>query len=184
MYHYLIAVVVLLGDPDEAPRFQPTPEEFPAIAAAVNQLALDLEIEDPREAKYLLAKPEDWNSEINILCRRYQYLKDAPPLSDFERLPTRETAMALKIFNREVKAYWLPFTAIPGDKGRAARDVVDEIDRCWVLWDAISDAGCIYYYVQVRREYMAKLRHLIGPDNYNAGRWPDHVPMWLFEERE
>ncbi len=59
--------------------------------------------------------------------------------------------------------------------------VLDETKRLYRVWDAVRDSKCEFYYVTVRRQALRKLRDLVGPEAYEAGDLPPHVPVWRFQ---
>ena len=82
-----------------------TPEVFSAVHATLQSVAIEWEILDPREIRYVLTRPEDFASDLKLLRRRYQDLKDAPPLVDCQRFPDRSTISDLLAFNRAYRQY-------------------------------------------------------------------------------
>ena len=59
-----------------------------------------------------------------------------------------------------------------------------ETDRLYLVWDAVRDARCDFYYVTVRRQALKKLRDLVGDEAYATGELPPNVPTWRFREAE
>ena len=60
------------------------------------------------------------------------------------------------------------------------REMLQEVDRLYNIWDTVRDARCDYYYVTVRRQALKKLRETVGDDAYYSGALPPHVPIWRF----
>src|SRR5262245_8018610 len=71
-----------------------------AVRPALQKLAVRLEILDPREVRYVLARPEDLPSDLKLLQRRFHDLHAAPPLGDCLRFPDRSLVNDLLTFNR------------------------------------------------------------------------------------
>src|SRR5947209_19765408 len=88
----------LLTTPPEGPDPPPDPQDWPALQQAIQSLAVEWEILDPREARYVMARPEDWENDIALLRRRYQELKDAPRLCEAQRFPDKTTVSDLLAF--------------------------------------------------------------------------------------
>lgn len=55
------------------------------------------------------------------------------------------------------------------------REVLQETERLYLVWDTARDAWCEQFYSNVRRQSLKKLRDLIGAEGYYAGRIPAHV---------
>jgi hypothetical protein len=178
---YLIAFTLLTAPPD-APGPSIDSTSFARVRPALQTFALHWEILDPREVRYVLIRPEDYVSDLNLLRRRYRDLWDAPQLDDCNRFPRRETVNELLSFNRAYRqhigvrqpvelAHWWEFRA-----------ALQETDHLFQVWDTVRDARCEYYYVTVRRQALKKLRELLGDDAYFRGELPPPVPLWRFQE--
>lgn len=50
------------------------------------------------------------------------------------------------------------------------------------MWDALDDANCEWRPEWQRRLSLARVRDLIGEDDYAAGILPPAVPVWWFRE--
>src|SRR5437660_11404801 len=68
-------------------------------------LAVRWEILDPREVKYILARPEDFASDLNLLRRRFHDLAHAPAVADSGRFPDRAAVNDLLAFNRAYRQH-------------------------------------------------------------------------------
>src|SRR5262245_53923283 len=95
---YLLAVALLtatVDGPDPAP-----PEAYTELSSTLQTLAIQWEILDPREVRYVLTRAEDFPSDLKLLRRRYHELIGAPPLSDGQRFPDRSSIRDMLPFNR------------------------------------------------------------------------------------
>ncbi|MER3416251.1 MAG: hypothetical protein C4297_08595 [Gemmataceae bacterium] len=154
---------------------------FPVLRFVLTSLALDWEILDPRETRYILARPEDLASDLKLLRDRYQDLKDAPPLVDCLRFPDRSTINELLVHNR---AYRNSTEARQPIELTHRADILSaqrEADLLYQIWDTARDARCEYYYITVRRQALKRLRELIGQEAYLKGELPPHVPLWRYQ---
>lgn len=156
-------------------------DQFPTLRYALIATALDMEILDPRETRYVLARPGDMFSDIQMLRQRYQELCDAPPLSDNYRFPNRLVVNEMLVFNRAYKKYLEERRPLEQVNLGLLRTVMLETDLLYQVWDEVRDARCEYYYVTVRRQALKRLRELVGEDDYFRGRLPPYVPLWRFE---
>jgi len=179
----LLAAALLSGTaPAELSEQSSLREQFPTLRLALTSLALEWEILDPRETRYVLAREEDLYNDLRMLQRRYQELADAPWLSDASRFPDRAVINELLAFNRAYRNYVESRQPMETVQGSQLRVVQREIEYLYQVWDTVRDARCDYYYVTVRRQALKKLRELIGEEAYYRGELPPHVPLWRFQE--
>ena len=176
---YLLAAALLASPADKD--VAAGPELFGTVGPAVQRLALQWEILDPREVRYVLTRPEDFQADLKLLQRRYHELANAPPVSDCLRFPDRAVVSELLAFNRAYRQQMDTRQAVELVHWWEFREAVQEADRLYQIWDNVRDARCDYYYVTVRRHALKKLRDTIGPEAYYAGTLPPHVPVWRFQ---
>jgi hypothetical protein len=176
----LLAVLLLAFSPgDSLPH--PTPETFAQIAPPLRKFCLDNELLDPRETRYVLARPEEFATDLLLLGRRYRDLIDAPPASDAARFPGRETIDDALAFNRHYREHLAAVVAVDLARGEELQEAIRETDRLYRLYDAMRDARTEYYYIPVRRAALKTIRDTIGPDAYYTGNLPPYAPIWLFQ---
>jgi hypothetical protein len=178
----LILATILLTTPPGVPESPPPESRWPAVRDAIHQLAVRWEILDPRETRYVLARSEDFNTDLNMLRRRYQDLADAPHVGDSYRFPNRGAVNELVRFNRAFRKHLDQRQQLEADRVDTLRAVMWETDRLYQVWDSVRDARCEFYYVTVRRNALKKLRDLIGEEAYRKGQLPPNVPTWRFNE--
>jgi hypothetical protein len=181
MLNYLVALALLTSPPDSLDP-PDTPELSAALRPALQALAIQFEILDPREVRYVLTRPEDFVSDVRLLRRRYQDLIDAPPLCDCQRFPDRATINDLLAFNRAYRQRVDSRQAMELVHWWELREAVQEADRLYQVWDTLRDARCDYYYITVRRQALKRLRELIGEEAYYSGNLPPYVPIWRFQQ--
>ncbi len=180
-FEWLLAAFLLQGpDLSTYSDQDATAKWFPLMNKALQQVALNWEILDQRELRYVLVRQDEFLVDLRMLQRRQRDLYDAPPIRDAQRLPDRSTVNELLIFNRAYRQHLdacLPL--YPGCAGlKAARE---EVEQLYQIWDAVRDARCEYYYVHIRRQALKKLRDILGNDDYQQSNLPPHVPVWRFE---
>jgi len=178
-FDYLIAAVLLAAPADKD--MTVGPELFGIVGPAVQKLAVQWEILDPREVRYVMARPEDFSADLKLLQRRYHDLANAPPVGDCSRFPDRSIVNDMLAFNRSYRQHMDARQAVELVHWWEYREAVQETDRLYQIWDNVRDARCDYYYVTVRRHALQKLREAIGPEAYYAGCLPPHVPVWRFQ---
>jgi hypothetical protein len=157
-------------------------EQWPAVQQAIHHLAVEWEILDKNETRFILAAPADFGKDINIVRRRYHEMRDTPPVADSERFPDRQTVAEMIRFNRAYRKTLEARQHLETDRAEEIQRVIKETDRLYHIWDAVRDARCDYYYVTVRRQALKKLRDLLGEEAYTAGALPPNVPTWRFAE--
>jgi hypothetical protein len=180
-YQYLLAAALLTQSADR-PGPELGPDAFFALRLPLMALATDWEILDPREVRYVLARPEDFTSDLNLLRRRCHDLATAPRIVDANRLPERALVNELLSFNRTYRQHIAMSQPAASARGEETRCALQETDRLYNIWDTVRDARCEYYYVTVRRQALKRLRELIGDEAYDDGMLPPHVPLWRFQE--
>jgi hypothetical protein len=154
---------------------------YPTVRGPLQALAVRWEILDPRELKYVLARPEDFASDLSLLRHRYRLYADAPPVADCCRFPDRAVVNDLLSFNRAYRQYIDVRQPVELLHGGELRNALQETDRLYQIWDAVRDARCEYYYVTVRRNALKQLRELIGEESYYNAALPPCVPLWRFQ---
>lgn len=180
-FTHLLAVV-LLTSPPEKPLPVVSPEAAARLQPVMQQLAVRWEILDPREVKYVLMRPEHFASDLDMLRRRYHELAGAPFVCDSLRFPDRAAVTDMLSFNRAYRQHLDVRQPLELPNWSEMRDVLQETDRLYQIWDTVRDARCEYYYITVRRQALKKLEEMVGPEAYLSGRLPPHVPLWRFQQ--
>ena len=178
----LIIAAMLLTIPPGVPATCPPEADFPALRDAIHQVAVRWEILDERESRYVLTRPADFCTDLNMLRRRYRDLDGAPLVADSARFPERHYLNEQVKFNRVFRRHVDERRQLEVDRAESLRDVVMETDRLYQIWDSVRDARCDFYYVTVRRQALKKLRDMIGEDAYESAKLPANVPTWRFNE--
>jgi hypothetical protein len=176
----LFLATVLLSAPVGAPEPAPPAERWEAVQAAVHQVAVQWELLDPRETRYVLTRAEDFQADLDFLRQRRADLEDAPKLADAARLPDKRLMADALQFNRAFRKNLDARIVWEADRAASLAEVVRETDRLYRMWDAIREAGSDCHYVTYRRLALKKLRDGIGADAYHAGEMPPCVPEWRF----
>ena len=114
------------------------------------------------------------------LARVRAELAEAPKVIDSHRLPDRQVINEAIRFNRsfrkqlEIRIAWEP------DRASLIREVINENERLYRMWDAMRDARSDLHYVTTRRQALLRLRDLLGPEAYEKVEIPPYVPDWRF----
>ena len=178
----ILLAAMLLTAPPGTPETVPPPDRWPAIQAAVHDVAISWEILDKAELKYLFAEPKDFKIDLEILRHRYVELADAPRAAEAYRFPDRRISAEMIQFNRTYRASLATRQSAEADRIDDLSEAAKETDRLYYVWDAVRDARCDYYHVTVRRQALKKLKTLLGDEAYAAGALPPNVPTWRFAE--
>jgi hypothetical protein len=183
MSETLLAAMLLLTPPG-TPEAEPPAERWPAIREAVQTLALQWEVLDKAELKYIFAEHRDFAIDLDILRRRVVELADAPRAAEAFRFPDRRVSAELIQFNRGYRANLARRQAIEADRSEDLSEAIKETDRLYHIWDAVRDARCDYYHITVRRQALKRLKSMLGDEDYLTANLPPNVPTWRFAERE
>lgn len=175
----LILATALLVAPPGSPEPVPAKDRWPAVRSALVKTALDMEIMDEREQRYMLARVEDFDGDLNLLRRRYVDLADAPRLQDIVFLPNNDVLSngikANREFNKtlEQRALW------EQDRASLISVVIKENNQLYRVWDKARDSHCGFYYVTIRRAAMKQLKEMVGDDVfYGREDFPPYLPEW------
>ena len=178
-FDYVLAVAVLVAGPRCGSVAEAVTEHV-CLGQSLGNVALSWELIDPREEGLLFARVSDFPCDIELVRRRYAELIDAPPVCDAYRLPTKDTAGELLVFNRTYYATLKQRRDLLGDNVGAVVPAMAETDRLYRIWDLVRDAGSDCYYVSVRRQALLALRQAIGVEDFANANLPPHVPVWRF----
>lgn len=149
----------------------------------IQSLCLHEELIDPRETRYILAHPENFEADLGLLLNRWSSLYGIPKLLNLEQLPSQ----AYCELQRELADAYLSHI-----NARRLVDIVNaefyseaasQANRLLDIWTAARDAQSSWSYVPQRRHTLAHLKDLLGPEDFHAGRFPPAAPIWLFERR-
>jgi hypothetical protein len=178
---YILALS-LLTTPPEVKESATELQALVGLRPAIQTLAVQWEILDPREVRYILARPDDFASDLTLLRRRLREFIDAPAMNDCLRFPDRDLVNELLSFNRAYRQHISARQPVELGRWWEYRATLQETEHLYQVWDTVRDARCDYYYVTVRRQALKKLRELLGEEAYYAGRLPPHVPLWRFQQ--
>ncbi len=178
----VLAFYLLTAPVSCCPEAPPETARWPAVQSAVRKLAVEWEILDERETGYILAKPEEFGIDVNLLRKRYQELKGVPRIAEAQRLPDRDTCCEMIKFNRSYRKSLDNRHLLETDRAHDIQTAIRETDRLYAVWDSVRDARCDMYYITVRRHALRKLRDLVGEESYALGELPPVVPTWRFAD--
>ncbi|MBA4191263.1 MAG: hypothetical protein C0467_25050 [Planctomycetaceae bacterium] len=176
----LFFATVLLSAPVGTPEQVPPAERWVVVQSAVHEIAITWEILDPRETRYVLAKPEDFQIDLDFLRKRKADLADAPKLAESTRLPDRRLMDDHIQFNRAYRKHLDTRLLWEADRADVLGEAARETDRLYRLWDAMREAKCDFHYVTYRRLALKKLQEGLGTEVYASGELPPCVPDWRF----
>jgi len=159
-------------------------DEWPAVQSALWTTSINWEILDPRETNFILSRHDDMKGDLEILRKRYNDLSSAPLINDAKRFPERSAVNEMITFNRALRTHLDGRQHLETDRGANYREMLRETDRLYLVWDAVRDSRCEFYYVTTRRLALKRVRDLIGLEAYHAGNLPPYVPTWRFQEKD
>jgi DNA-directed RNA polymerase subunit F len=178
----IVVSLVLLTSPPGTADQSLEPGMFAEYGPTIQSLAIQMELLDPHETKFILASAKDFAADLKILQGRYQELAYAPCLEECSRFPSRELVEDLLAMNqsyrKELEAR-LVVDPIHADDLRAA---LEETEQLYRIWETVREIRRDYYYVTVRRQALKELRNLIGAEAFYSGNLPPHIPTWRLPE--
>jgi hypothetical protein len=148
------------------------------IAPTLRDLAIKLELMDPREVNYLLHDPQNFPQDLKQLQRRFVDLSDAPAVVECERFPDRDAAGELMAANRGYREELNQRLELDQVHADEIQQAIDEADQLHQVWTTVREARCGFYYVNVRRQALKQLRDMIGEPAFYRGELPPHLPVW------
>lgn len=173
---YVLATATLVS-PCEAP-----PAVIPCSLSSLQSIAVSMEILDPRELHYVFTVQQDSYQDLRMVHRRYETLRNAPPVCDSIRFPDRETIDRAITANRKLKQYLEGRYELYRDAWLL--DAIADCDGAYTAWDLARDARCEWYHVSVRRKAILDLRDTIGPTQYYAGCLTPPLPAWAYRRMD
>jgi hypothetical protein len=160
----------------------PSLEDFDwlQVQSSIHRVAIDWEIMDQREKKYLIVNQRDLQDDVDRLRQRYADLQGAPKLVDATRFPNRDIINRMIEENRSVRRDIDQRRHLETDRASGFRSAMYEIDEFHEVWNTLLHAKCEFYYIDVRRKALKKLLELVGTEAYAAATLPPAVPGWRF----
>jgi hypothetical protein len=177
---YVLAVALLAApatDVEDPPDAAPA---FAILRPTMQSVAVEWQILDTREVRYVLTRDEDFASDLKLLRRRYADLSDAPLVQDCVRFPDRSVVNEMLAFNRAYRQQLETRLSMETMGWWDLRETLQEADNLYQIWDLVRDSRCDYYYVTVRRQALKKIKETVGDAAYYNGNMPPHVPVWRF----
>ncbi len=156
------------------------PEKFDAISKAVHLVAIEWQIMDERESRYICSKQEQFQEDVNFLRKRLNDLKDTPMIEDACRIPEKKLLDDAIAFNRQYKSHLDLRVIWEADRAHVLNEAIQETEYLYRLYDAMRESKCDFHYVSYRRLSLAKARKYMGEVAWEKGEIPDCVPIWRF----
>lgn len=181
---FILALLLIIFPGQIRPFGPPVPvdEKIQNIQNIYHLVFIENELLDPREARYVFVKPEEFLVDIKMIQSRAERLKDVSFVDDSIRWPERDFVNKILILNREYRQ-WLENCIELYPENASLKEAREETEFLYKIWDAVRDARCEYYYVHIRREAMLKLKtelDKIDETWYDKGMLPPFVPVWRF----
>ena len=106
----------------------------------------------------------------------------APRLYHVERFTTdRSSIREMLTFNRTYKIN-ISSVRDTHPNSELVATIEKECDDLWKAWDSLDDAKNEMFSVMRRRHALGVLMKCIGPESFQMGLMPPHVPYWRFSE--
>lgn len=180
-YSYLLAAS-LITSPNPVEFHKTQLELIPAVVA----VSLELELIDPKEAPWFLmvTGDDDFKWGLDRSRGRWVELKDAPRISEAKLFPSQSELTPLMAFNRQYRDYIDIQIYVKPHKADEFRERLIEIDRIYYTFDTACDTQMAYFYINVKRAALKRLKEKLGPAMFYAGELPPAVPVWQFQRIE
>ena len=152
----------------------PSMEDFDwlQVQSSIHRVAIDWEIMDPREKKFLVVNQRDLQDDVDRLRQRYADLQGAPKLIDATRFPNKDIINRMIEENRAVRRDIDQRQHLETDRASGFRSAMYEIDEFHEVWNTLLHAKCDFYYIDVRRKALKKLLNQLGTEAYAAAMLP------------
>lgn len=177
----LALAIALITTSPEVPDPLPHPDDWEALSAALIAKSVELDLVDKGEIWHPFTDKDNWEFDLNGVRRRYQELKDAPPLSDAKWWPSQKELHGPRSFNltyqfnlRQIRPTLSPYME------PVWVETMAETKALYALWDACDDAKIEHYSPRYRRLALKKLKDALSTEDYYAGRLPFYVPIHRF----
>ena len=146
----------------------------------LQSLCVAQELLDSRELKYVFSSQDCFDTDLSMIRRRARELYNAPMTWEVTRFGMeREQIGDLIMFNRAYQRHLEKVRDVyPVESVYRA---IDETEQMYRAWDALRDALSPFFYVHSRRDALAKLRSIIGPEAFERGEMCGHIPLWRFQ---
>ena len=119
---YLLAVVLLTAAPGSSESANQA-ALFQSLCVPVQVVAIQWEILDPREVRYVLTRPEDFSADLKLLWRRYQDLVQKETGKPFPSDPLDQLRLAIEAvfrsWNNDRAITYRDYYKIPHNLGTA-----------------------------------------------------------------
>lgn len=179
---------LLLSTALALPAVQPAPKpDYPLLSyvpwclhSVIREWAITVEIMDRRETSWFLNDRRTFHTDLKSLAQRWERLADCPYLFEIERFPSRELICEGKEFNRSYSTHLNELVLWYPDHWCSINRQIGETEKLYEIWDVVADFRCDYYYITLKRMQLAKLRELIGDEDFYSGYLPPPVPVWRF----
>lgn len=157
--------------------------QFDVVNTQLQLLCMQMQILDEKEIHYILSKSTDYDQDIECLRGRLKQYQDCPRIEDCCRLPSKEYLSEALAFNRAYKCN-MDIMRSTVSHNWSYDQAYKEAEELYCIWDYARDAQCAYYYVQVRRTALQRLKELIGDEAFYQGQMPPFIPIWRFTPME
>ncbi len=179
-----LTAMMYLTAPAGTPEQVPDEDRWKGISLAVQHIAIRWQIMDKRECNYIMKNRDDFVNDLEFLRSRYQEFKDMPLVEEcFGRFPPANQINNCLQFNRafhknlETRLVW------EQDRAPLIRQVMDENDWAYKVWNTMRDCQNDMQYITYRRQAIQKYKDLVGKKRWDDWEIPDYVPIWRFQQR-
>jgi hypothetical protein len=143
---------------------------------ALKRVSIVLEIVGPHERWR-----SDFHAELRYVRQHWRELADAPPWPDCLRFPPSSVAADCCCWNLAYQEYAKNRRWICRHRWDELTASLEEARQLYQVWKTVQEATDMANSWVHQRRALWKLRQLLGPEAYSAGRLPPAAPVWRFE---
>lgn len=150
------------------------------LQSAIHRVAIDWEIMDPREKKFIVTSAAGLENDIDVLRRRYVLLDGAPMSVDASRFPATHIIQRHIEENRNLKSVIENRIHLDSDRASGFRLALIELDEIHHAWCTLQYAKSAWNYTHIRRAELKRLLGVLGREDYASAKMPPATPEWRF----
>lgn len=178
----LILASMILTNPDPKAIESPCPSDrFQIMAPALRQVAIDLEILEPRDAQWYFNNTNDFVLDVGIIRDKWFKIKDAPLMWEAQRFRGYNFDASIDFINATQTRFDKLRTLRLIDTNDYAR-VTDDLQYRLLMYHNARDATHTYYNISNRRESLLWLKNELTPEQWSRGELLPLLPEWLIHE--
>lgn len=177
-----LAVMLLMG-PGEIPVSGLDECEQFELTEKIKEEAKRLGIVDERELSSFFVREDEFESDLDILRRRWDDLKDSPPIEFFDQFPSQEWCRVQCDLNRNIRCWLESESLIHPHRAFVFWSAMQENNVLYQFWANLRDAKNDSYYLSSRRAAGKRAMDVLERTGYSLSHLPPAIPVWRWEAK-